>query len=296
MSIASKVHSVSHLNSYAPTGTAKSTAAALYAKLARGEKMNENGGKIEGFMRNPTLVKQEAEAMQDELRLACDALHDDASRVAEAEDIKVVANGAFSAASWRVALIGYVTAIWQLRHGSRAAPTLVAHVLASGAVDDEECMARLKTLPSWLRGAPQALAPASDGAADDADGAARDGAAAAAAATAAAALRLSLHLNLAAAALKLSEWDVAKAACEAVLSTDAQNAKALFRLAKAHEGEGELAKALAALVALLKCDAKNGDARRLHEVLRKRHLDERSQYAGIFAARAPAAIDVTPPT
>ena len=49
-------------------------------------------------------------------------------------------------------------------------------------------------------------------------------------------LYMSLHLNAAAAALKLSEFATTKAMCEHVLAADATNSKAQFRLAKALEG------------------------------------------------------------
>ena len=70
-----------------------------------------------------------------------------------------------------------------------------------------------------------------------------------------AALRVALHLNLAQAALKMSEWAIARTACQWVLaSADATSVKALYRLAKAHEGEGELKKAAATCARLLKLD------------------------------------------
>ena len=44
----------------------------------------------------------------------------------------------------------------------------------------------------------------------------------------------SLRLNVAAATLKVSEWALAKAACELVLQSDEANSKALFQLAHIH--------------------------------------------------------------
>ena len=85
-------------------------------------------------------------------------------------------------------------------------------------------------------------------------------------------LRLVLHLNLAAAALKLSTWDTARIACQYVLMVQGSKApsKALFRLAKAHEGEDDLPEAIQCLERLLASEADNADARKLLDSLYKR--------------------------
>ena len=48
-----------------------------------------------------------------------------------------------------------------------------------------------------------------------------------------------------AAAIKLEEWDAATIACEHALATEPTHDKALYRLAQAHEGRGEVSVALA---------------------------------------------------
>ena len=78
-------------------------------------------------------------------------------------------------------------------------------------------------------------------------------------------LSKSLHLNLAAAALKLSAYALAKSACEVVLSVDSANGKALFRLARAHEGAGDVGSALSTAVSACKAEPQNGEARKLLE-------------------------------
>jgi len=99
----------------------------------------------------------------------------------------------------------------------------------------------------------------------------------------------SLHLNLAASALKASEWPIAKAACERVLAIDETHAKATFRLAKAHEGAGDGHAALAVLAPLLKREPQNGDARRLHQALHQALAEERGRFKGLFAEASTTA-------
>jgi hypothetical protein len=95
-------------------------------------------------------------------------------------------------------------------------------------------------------------------------------------------LRVALHLNLAAAALKLSEWQVARVACELVLDSRPELAKALFRLAKAHEGAQDFCAAIATASRLLRCDAASADGRRLLEALRQRQRKEGEMFKGFF--------------
>ena len=61
------------------------------------------------------------------------------------------------------------------------------------------------------------------------------------------AVRKTLYLNVAAAAIKMAEWGAARVACKHVLGVEPANAKALYRLAQAHEGLGDLAVALGVL-------------------------------------------------
>ena len=55
-----------------------------------------------------------------------------------------------------------------------------------------------------------------------------------------AALRESLHLNVAATAILLADWDLAAAACQFVLRRAPHNAKARYRLAQSFCGAGSL--------------------------------------------------------
>lgn len=281
----SKIHSVTHLNTYAPSRSAKTTAVDTYAKLVAGEELNE-AVEVKGFMRNPTIVKQEADAMAMELELARDAL-DGFGRCAAAEELKGGANSAFKAGKNRVAIVGYIAGIWHLWPGRPACPPLLAHVLASGAPDDAEASARLASISRWLR-TPNGTSGTGSKAEEDDETLAAESLAGAAAAAEAAAVSLlhSLHLNTAAAALKLEDWELAKAACEVVLAAEPCNSKAQFRLAKAHEGEGDLSLARAVIVQLLQHDNQNAEARKLHEALKKRQADEKGRFAGMFEAAA----------
>ena len=164
---------------------------------------------------------------------------DDAGRCAKAEEYKALANAQFSKGASRVAFVGYLAGIWMLRTDGDDPPC--PRLLANHLSDLQEAVAAL--------GPPRQQVKA-----------------------ASAALRAALHVNLAAAALKLDEWRAARAACEAVLATEPRHQKALWRLAKAHEGDGNLTGAMGAASKLLECDADNKDAARLLEALRQRKV------------------------
>lgn len=97
-------------------------------------------------------------------------------------------------------------------------------------------------------------------------------------------LRTALHLNVAAAALKLNMFTLASEACQVVLKDYPEHPKALFRSAKAGEGSGDLAGSISTLVKLLKVDgqSENADARKLLQVLRARKAKEAKIYGGFF--------------
>lgn len=220
----------------------------------------------QNFVRNPKIVEEETVALTRDMEFARNALDKDGV-LAEAETLKVQANKAFSEGLWRCALVGYAAGVWLLRAGRPACPTTVAHAVASAREQEaEHPFQRLVELAAWLR------ATALD----------RQGGEAEPLTPAAAALRTSFLLNAAMAALKLEEWASAKAACELVLTDDEGNRKALFRLAKAFEGEGELGRAVSALLTLVKADPKNGDARRLLDGLRARQAEERGKFKAMF--------------
>ena len=305
------VHSVSHINGYAKDGAAASTVSPteLFANLAAGK---QHTPPMQGFVRNPAIVKTEVAALLRDLDHYRDGL-DGAGRLALAEDLKASTNAHFSEGKWRVAIVGYSLAIWLLRREERPpCPFLVAHALSTGKVEGPEHTAALDELAATLASVAEPAAPV-------------------------VVLWASLHLNLAAAALKVDAWAAARVACERILAADATNAKALFRhaqavepspwpspstspspspflvaltlqarpggrtltltlglisapnysprphpfrLAKALEGEGELARAVGVATSLVKGDAGNGEARRLLQTLRERQGEEKSMFKG----------------
>ena len=56
-----------------------------------------------------------------------------------------------------------------------------------------------------------------------------------------------LRLNVAACTLKLEDWTTARKACELVLASEPAHAKALYRLAQALDGAGEVKQAMSVL-------------------------------------------------
>ena len=217
----SKVNSVTHINSYTPDASTPATVAPVALLEQLGEEAEEKPDT--GFVKNPKIVKDEAVAMRRELEHLRDTL-DGPRRVAQAEELKAVANRHFSAGKWRAALVGYLAGIWLVRRSSDC-PLLVALAMSQISTRGEDFKAALAQVANALGAAVPGVA-AAEGEAE--------------AEEAATAVRVSLHLNMAAVALKISEWAIAKSACEYVLSVDISHVKALFRLAKVHEGEGEL--------------------------------------------------------
>ncbi len=189
-----------------------------------------------------------------------------AERLAKADECKRQANEHFGNGKWRVSMVGYVAGIFFLKHGEPRCPLLVA---------------------SEVRGLDEVSdalgAGTSGGGGGGGDGTTATGVATPEEAEGAMPMRVACHLNLAAAALKLQEWTIARAACEYVLtSVDAAHPKALFRLAKAYEGAGEVGPATSTVAKLLKHDAANAEARKLHEALKKRSAKERSAFKNMF--------------
>lgn len=201
------------------------------------------------------------ERQRDALRALRRSLDAD-GRKAKAEEYKTLANAQFGKQAWRVALVGYLAGAWMLRRDA----------------EDPPCPKVVVNHLSELGEAVGALGSAKvcEGAAAEADGAA--------------ALRTSLRVNLAAAALKLNEWRIARAACEAVLACDPAHAKALWRLAKAHEGDSNLTDAMAVARRLVKADASNKEASRLLEALERRKAKQGKMF-GSIVERAQAEGD-----
>lgn len=175
---------------------------------------------------------------------------DGVARLAKAEECKLEANAQFQSKAWQQALSGYAAGIFFCQRGAPRCP----RVVASSA--DEAAFAEL---PSAL-GAGAPVSGSTEPELSKEDMAARDN------------LRATLHLNLAAAALKLSRWTIARTACQFVLmvQANAAPAKARYRLALALEGEGQLTEACAALEKLLALFPDNDDAAKLLASLKKR--------------------------
>jgi tetratricopeptide (TPR) repeat protein len=253
---------VTHINSTEEVGKPIAPLE-LYAELRTNEPEVLAEEKRSMFVKNPKLVMEEAQTAQKDLNYLWSQL-DGAGRTWQAEEHKAAANAYFKDGKWRHATVGYVAGAWFARSNRTACPLVVALALSQKKTTDEAMFgAGLAEVSAWLRGGP--------------------GGTAAAESDAAATLRTSLHLNLAAAALKLLEWNVVKAACASVLAVDDAHAKALFRLAKAHEGEGDFAAAVSTVSKLLKSEPQNGDARRLLDALRKRQAEEKEKFKGMFA-------------
>ncbi|KAL1519884.1 hypothetical protein AB1Y20_023373 [Prymnesium parvum] len=85
-------------------------------------------------------------------------------------------------------------------------------------------------------------------------------------------LRATLHLNVAAAALRFGDHAVVRAACEFVLKRQPEQPKALYRLAAAQAGDEEFKPALKTLGKLLALRGQGGnaEARKLLEAIRER--------------------------
>ena len=276
------ITSVTHINPFSAdqtkaeaihAGATPPSTLAPAAQLAQLGEGSQTKADISGFVRNPKLVKEDIMLQRVELGSFRDAL-DLPGRLEQALLLKDEANLQFAEGRWRVAMVGYLTGLWLLRGGGAACPLLTCAALATGRVEGAQFDLGLGEVAAAVAAAEYGESTAqSEGAAP---------------------LCTSLHLNLAAAALKASDWSIAKAACERVLATDETHAKATFRLAKAHEGAGEGRAALAVLAPLLKREPQNGDARRLHEALRRELAEERGRFKGLFAEAEAAAPTAAP--
>lgn len=227
----------------------------IMAKLPPGAKIVRPGDPVPqqpSTSEDPNETRQQRDGLE-EMRRSLNA----SERLAKAEECKVQANEHFAHGKWRVSMVGYVAGIFFLKHGEPRCPWIVASEVRG-----------LDEVVTSLGAGERSAGAAHSSEPQDEDGAAP--------------LRNACHLNLAAAALKMSEWAIARAACEYVLGVDSTNAKALFRLAKAHEGAGDLAAACSTVSRLLRHDAANAEARRLLEALRKRQAKEKKAFAGCF--------------
>lgn len=155
----SRTNSVTHINSFDEKSDKPIVdIVALMGNLASGVAAPQ---KIDGFQRNPTLVKQEASAMQTDLNRARDSLED---VLAEAEKLKAATNAIFAKGDWKVALVGYVAALWLACGGRSPCPMLVANSMASGTTEDALWAKRIVDVAAavslWMGGEPPAAAAA----------------------------------------------------------------------------------------------------------------------------------------
>jgi len=215
------------------------------------------------FEANPKLIEQNAAAVQEEVGRGCRGL-DAEGRLSQAAQWKAGSNALIAKDRPHAALIGYLVGVWYLRSGEPSFPLCLAYSIA--AAREKEAVFSTKTLDE---AASSLTGTTSDQAEEELE--------------VVAALRTSLLLNAVLAALKLAMWPLARVAATRVLSVDEGNVKALFRLAMAHEGEGDLSAALTALASLLKREPQNADARRLHETLRARIAEDKEKFRNMFS-------------
>ena len=202
----------------------------------------------------PSRKKQETADLLDAVRAGCSSSEE---RVQAAATLKEEANSSFSAGDAGLALRSYLACLWLLRADL---PPLFRALSEPETPGGSSLVAALTPAPS------AASLPEAEGAATSA-------------------LRTTVRLNIAAAALQLGEWAGARAACSLVLAdapAPVQAQKALFRLARAHEGAGELGAALDVLGKLLRDAPENREAARLAAAIRARAGHERKMYGGLF--------------
>lgn len=238
-------------------------------------------------------------------------------RLEGAEKLKAQANDAFRQKQHALAIRSYLSALWMLRLDDPALPraltepavpageALLATLLEAMPAADQREEARTSELEQdaprgetdeqersegseQRHGDGDGVAPAQQESAESAEGCDSAGGGESAALLA---LRMALLVNAAAAALELEEWGTARRACEAVLATTPTHVKALYRLARAHDGAGRPSAALSVLQGrLLKHDPANAQALALVTKVRARVEREKAMYGGLFD-RAQGARD-----
>jgi len=88
-------------------------------------------------------------------------------------------------------------------------------------------------------------------------------------------LSLSLHLNLAMAALQLKDFEGVIQATEEVLKSQPENAKALYRRGLAYEAQGRIQPAASDMLKAAKLEPQNAGIRKKYEELKKKVLELR---------------------
>jgi hypothetical protein len=194
------IHQVTHINHYETDGPNDAPPVEPSGPLAALGHAEERLGERKYFVRNPKLLKEDALVLQKQLEQGRNAL-DEAGRVTQAELWKIGANVLFSEGKPHGALYGYLVGVWYLRAGRPACPMPVAYTIVSAKEKEAEFTAtNVSELATWLSAALLAPTRAADEPPDVSAEGQGDGEEAESVTT----LRTSLHLNVAAAALKLS--------------------------------------------------------------------------------------------
>lgn len=235
------------------------------------------------------------------------------SRVNESERLKEVANDKFKVGDDGMALAAYLAAIWLLKPDNPLSPDALESAIWKVRGDHPLCPSALPEVQSPPRGFEgvrllgeglpltadmvraigdndESAGPTSDALDDGLHEWARwcskrrrleslEEEAAVALGARTVELRLSLHLNVAATALRVEDWELAERACAFVLVRRASHPKALLRQAAALKGSGDLKRAARRLETLLglQGQAANREARQLHSEI-CRALKERTAH------------------
>ena len=232
-------------------------------------------------------------------------------RVEEGERLKELANAQFKAGAHEIALAAYLAAVWLLKPENPPSPDSLASGIWSVRSEHPFCPSPPPTtrtprgFESVLLLGEGASAPSAEasGGGGDGDGEGRDewmrwcasrehlqelGAETGCAlGVRTVELRLSLHLNVASAALRLEDWELADGACAYVLRRRVDEPRALYRQAAALKGSGDLKRAARLLERLLALpgQARHADARRLHAEVAEAHRTRAQERQASLAAR-----------
>lgn len=271
------------------------------------EEMQAENKSWQDVMDLPATKKAETLHMLERVREQCVGVDE---RVDGAERLKGEANDAFRRGEYGLALRSYLTGLWLTRLDDPPLPKVLTEPqVPSGPallhmLEHDALVAAVAQLPEEKQSDGTSTeeekekeeegGQSSSGDADEAASeqqavapppSAEEEAAAGeeASDTNLAMIRAALHLNVAAAAIKLEEWDAATIACEHALATEPTHDKALYRLAQAHEGRGEVSAALAVLSGrLLHHHPKHKEGTRLVAELKARSSRERRMFGGLF--------------
>ena len=263
---------------------------ALVTTLTREEQQTENKS-WQDVMDVPTKRKAETSGILEQMRECHDT---PAARADGAEKLKAEANEAFGRGEYGLAMRSYLTGLWLLRLDDPPLPKVLTEPEAPSG---PPLMRMLESDSAVPLPAPAPMPTTSAVAAADAPASAsepqppeeiagndgEDDGSATEAEAKLVAVRKTLHLNVAAAAIKMAEWGAARVACKHVLGVEPANAKALYRLAQAHEGLGDLTVALGVLQhQLLTEHPGHKEGARLAATLKARAAKERKMFGGLF--------------